>query len=213
MPVNAIDWYNRNSASVQLRYDALPSAQVHRAWSDQLTRLRPGRAIDIGAGTGRDARWLAEQGWQVVAVEPSALRDHGMRVTRGLPVQWIDDTLPNLKQLQALGLQYELVLLSAVWQHMPPKERPVALQVLSMLLAVHGRMVISLRLGNDPNENRERGFYPVNGEELVALAEGYGLSQLDVVTVDDSQRPDLSWEYHVLEKTVTPKPSQVARRA
>jgi SAM-dependent methyltransferase len=33
--------------------------------------LRPGRALDIGCGTGRDAVYLADHGWQVTAVDVS----------------------------------------------------------------------------------------------------------------------------------------------
>src|SRR5438270_7038818 len=32
-------------------------------------RLLPGRALDLACGTGRNALWLAEQGWSVTAVD------------------------------------------------------------------------------------------------------------------------------------------------
>jgi len=50
-----------------------------RVWSgapnpqlvDRVARLSPGRALDVGAGEGADAIWLAEQGWQVTALDIS----------------------------------------------------------------------------------------------------------------------------------------------
>ena len=39
--------------------------------ADQVERLTPGRALDIGYGTGGNAVWLAKQGWQVTAVDHS----------------------------------------------------------------------------------------------------------------------------------------------
>lgn len=38
-------------------------------------RLRPGRALDLACGTGRNALWLAAQGWKVTAVDgaPAAI--------------------------------------------------------------------------------------------------------------------------------------------
>src|SRR5713226_922780 len=38
-------------------------------------RLQPGKALDLACGTGRNALWLAEQGWSVTAVDaaPSAI--------------------------------------------------------------------------------------------------------------------------------------------
>lgn len=38
----------------------------------ELAGVRPGRALDVGAGEGGDAVWLAEQGWQVTASDISA---------------------------------------------------------------------------------------------------------------------------------------------
>lgn len=35
------------------------------------SRLRPGRALDLACGTGRNALWLAEHGWTVTAVDGS----------------------------------------------------------------------------------------------------------------------------------------------
>lgn len=34
-----------------------------------LAGLRPGKALDLAAGSGRHARWLAESGWNVTAVD------------------------------------------------------------------------------------------------------------------------------------------------
>jgi tellurite methyltransferase len=35
--------------------------------------LKPGRALDLACGTGRNAVWLAEHGWQVTAVDRSPI--------------------------------------------------------------------------------------------------------------------------------------------
>jgi tellurite methyltransferase len=35
------------------------------------SRLPPGKALDLACGTGRNALWLAHQGWQVTAVDGS----------------------------------------------------------------------------------------------------------------------------------------------
>jgi len=34
--------------------------------------LRPGRALDLACGTGRNALWLAQRGWNVAAIDGSA---------------------------------------------------------------------------------------------------------------------------------------------
>lgn len=50
-----------------------------RVWSgnpnpqlvDRVMSLRPGRALEVGAGEGADAIWLAQQGWEVTALDVS----------------------------------------------------------------------------------------------------------------------------------------------
>lgn len=53
--------------------------------------LSPERPIvEVGAGTGRVAAWLARRDFRVIAVEPAAaMRRYGEQRTAGLPVQWI----------------------------------------------------------------------------------------------------------------------------
>jgi len=50
--------------------------------------LQPGLALDLGAGEGRNTRWLAERGWRVVATDFAQSAVDGIRVaTGGLAVQ------------------------------------------------------------------------------------------------------------------------------
>jgi len=56
-------------------------AESDRIWSgrpnprvvEQVSGLEPGEALDVGAGEGADAVWLAEQGWRVTALDVSAV--------------------------------------------------------------------------------------------------------------------------------------------
>lgn len=58
---NEADWDHRYSG------DRMWSGNPNGTLVDELTGLPPGRALDIGAGEGGDALWLAEQGWRVTA--------------------------------------------------------------------------------------------------------------------------------------------------
>jgi SAM-dependent methyltransferase len=55
-----------------LRYAATEfvwTVKANRFLMDEVVGLAPGRALDLAAGEGRNAVWLAEQGWQVQSVD------------------------------------------------------------------------------------------------------------------------------------------------
>lgn len=114
--------YDRYATNFAAQYEALSAEAAFAGVSDLLPR-GPGRlALDVGAGSGRDAAWLAGRGLEVIAAEPSGgMRREGK--TRHPGLRWVDDRLPGLAAVHRLGLSYDLVLLSAVWMHVPPRER------------------------------------------------------------------------------------------
>lgn len=60
--MDAAAWDERYAAS-ELVWSAGPNQWVESVCAD----LAPGRALDVAAGEGRNAIWLAERGWQVIA--------------------------------------------------------------------------------------------------------------------------------------------------
>ena len=65
------------------------------AWLAGLLPTAPALMLDIGAGSGRDAAWLAAAGHQMLAVEPAAaLRQHGQRLHPDERICWLDDRPP-----------------------------------------------------------------------------------------------------------------------
>src|SRR6266508_4689447 len=52
--------------------ELLWTAEPNRFVAAELRDLPPGRALDLGAGAGRNAVWLAERGWRVTAVDFSS---------------------------------------------------------------------------------------------------------------------------------------------
>jgi SAM-dependent methyltransferase len=62
---NEADWDHRYGG------DRMWSGNPNGSLVDQVSGLAPGRALDVGAGEGGDALWLAERGWLVTAADIS----------------------------------------------------------------------------------------------------------------------------------------------
>ena len=80
-------WDHRYAASDRV-WSAAPNAEVARiigAWP-------PGRALDLGAGEGRHAVWLAALHWRVTAVDFSAVglaKGEAEATRQGVAVDWV----------------------------------------------------------------------------------------------------------------------------
>ncbi|MYF90220.1 MAG: class I SAM-dependent methyltransferase, partial [Boseongicola sp. SB0676_bin_33] len=169
--VDPIAWYDANAEAVVTRYESVLPEAVHD-WLRDLLPQGSASVLDIGAGSGRDAAWLAANGHDVVAVEPSAsLRAAAASLHDDPAINWIDDRLPTLGVVSRSGLSFDLILLSAVWMHVPENDRRRAFRKLINLLRPGGLMAITLRIG--PSD-LERGFHSVAPEEVEALARDHG---------------------------------------
>lgn len=83
--MDAEGWNERYRAS-ELVWSAGPNQFVEAELSD----LPPGRALDLAAGEGRNAIWLARRGWQVTAVDfAQAGLDKGRTIGVGLDIAWV----------------------------------------------------------------------------------------------------------------------------
>lgn len=108
-------WPERYAATA-LGWDTTPDELVVAVCA----RLRPGRALDLAAGEGRNALWLAGRGWTVTAVDGSQLsvgRILSHAALQNLPVDGI--TADVLGHRPAAGA-YDLVLLS--YLHLPSRQ-------------------------------------------------------------------------------------------
>src|SRR3954454_23564265 len=89
-------WYDAHAGELASSYEAVDPEQLH-SWFADLLPTAPSLVLDVGAGTGRDAAWLARKGHSVVAVEPSAgMRGQAEILHAGAGITWMEDQLPAL---------------------------------------------------------------------------------------------------------------------
>lgn len=184
--------YNAAAPRLFEDYERIPSASVHRQVADLLPKSS-GNVLDVGAGSGRDAAWFAEQGHSVVAVEPSSgMREAGRARHKSPKIRWLDDRLPALDKLLRTKSSFDLVWVSAVWHHLPAIQKHRAFRKLVSVLNPGGSMMISLRQG-PPEPGRPMST--ATSAEMEKLARRHGLHVIRVTKSNDaSGRKGVSWE-------------------
>jgi len=179
--------YGETADVLVTQYESRSFADVHRGVLPLLPAA-PARALDIGAGTGRDAAALAALGHTVLAVEPTPeMRAHGQRLHPSPAIEWLDDSLPELAhahaRVQERGERFDLVMMTAVWMHLDEAERTRAMECVAGLVAPGGLMTLSLRHGPVPAGRR---MFDVSPAETRALAARHGLA-----TIYEKERPSV----------------------
>lgn len=132
--MDAHDWDQRYREQ-ELVWGVEPNRFVVEVVAD----LPPGRALDVAAGEGRNAVWLAEQGWQVTASDFSAVAvERGKKLARerGVEVEWLCADARNPAPRRE---GYDLVLLS--YLQLPPGDWRRALTEAVRAVAPRGRLV------------------------------------------------------------------------
>ncbi|PLS76643.1 MAG: class I SAM-dependent methyltransferase [Actinobacteria bacterium] len=142
------DWNRRYDGP-----DLVWTAEPNRILVSEVEPMAPAHALDLGCGEGRNAVWLAKQGWSVTGVDFS---DVGLAKARrlaeaeGVSAEWVS---ADLRDYQPEESAFDLVVV--LYLHLPPGERR----------AVHTTAATAVR---------PRGTLLVVGHDLTNLSEGYG---------------------------------------
>jgi SAM-dependent methyltransferase len=163
--------------------DLVWSADPNRFVADELTGLAPGTAVDLAAGEGRNALWLASLGWRVTAVDFSAVAlDKGRRIAsaRGLDVDWVHADLADYAPPVA-----DLVLIA--YLHVPPALWEPVVRRAATAVAPGGTF---LAVGHDATNLTEGTGGPQDLERLwTPSGVAAGLGDLVVERAERVRRP------------------------
>ncbi len=149
--MDAREW-DRRYDQAELVWSATPNM-----WVEEVTRdLPPGRVLDLAAGEGRNALWLAERGWRATAVDFSRValdRAAGLAVERlGPAADRFDTECADLLVYRPRARAYDLVLV--VYLQVVATERTQMLRAAADAVAPGGRLLV---VAHD-SDNLERGY-------------------------------------------------------
>jgi SAM-dependent methyltransferase len=160
---------------------------VDETWQPLLsTGVAPGRALDIGCGTGRDAVYLTKHGWKVTAIDfaEEALAKARDRATQeGAEIEWIHGDVGRIGEL---GLEpgYDLLYDFGCIQGLPDTARQGAATGVTRLAAPGATLLMfAFKVNRNPMLPRGMGQ-----AELVSLL-GPEWDLDDSIAADDQRMP------------------------
>lgn len=191
-------WNERYSAPERV-WSSGPNEHV----AQTVTPLEPGTALDLGAGEGRHALWLAERGWQVTAVDFADVglaRGRSEAAERSLKdkIDWVAADVTTWAPPE--GEAFDLVLIA--YLHLPEDVFSAAVSWVAPggHLVVVGHALRNLTDGtggpqdpallHSPDDLRQKaaGLDVLRCEEVERTTDSGALA-IDVVLVAASRRP------------------------
>ena len=166
------------------------SGRPNAALVDVVEDMPPGRALDLGAGEGGDAIWLARQGWQVTAVDISRVAlDRAARAAAeaGIESGRIEWVSADLAGWEPPG---EVDLISACFLQSPVElPRDDVLRRLSGSIAPGGHLLVVSHASPPPWARDHEGHGPaLRGAEEEVAALDLPSRDWEVLVAEDRPR-------------------------
>ena len=126
------------------------SGRVNPQLAAEAESLAPGRALDVGAGEGGDAVWLAGQGWQVTAVDfaEAALARTATHAAEAGVGDRVETRHLDVRDFEGGGETWELV--SSQFMHLPDGQMVDLVRRLGAAVAPGGTLLV---VGHHPDDH------------------------------------------------------------
>lgn len=164
--------------------ERLWSAGPNRFLPDLVKSLPKGRALDLACGEGRNAIWLAQEGWQTVGVDFSVTAiERAWDAARAFHCD-CDFVVADLRDWKVTG---DFDLITEFYLHVPKSELRVIRHRAIEALRPAGRYIV---VGHDV-ENLERGIGGPQDPSLLHTIESVSadLDGLEIEVADQLRRP------------------------
>lgn len=187
-------YFNDHAKDLSRLYDTLNRSHIHADLLNLIAARGPLRVLDVGAGSGADARLFANLGHKVFATEPAEALRSLARVKRSANrIIWNSDSLPDLSAFNGFEGTFDVVLATGVLQYLKAPDRRKALRRLFNLTAEKG--IVSIQY---PTPASRVGQLSPSANEISKAVESFNKNgrRLDILqdtlTLDQSARKALN---------------------
>lgn len=132
---------------------------------DVLAQVTTGRALDLGAGEGRHAVWLALNGWDVTAVDSSAVAMGNLQALAAVRGLSLDAVIGDVTSYSPRKQAYDLVLVR--YLQLRVSSLKLALKTAAAALAAQGRLLL---IAHDAS-NLDQGYGGPQNPEVLTTPE------------------------------------------
>jgi cyclopropane fatty-acyl-phospholipid synthase-like methyltransferase len=142
----------------QVAYGSVPSSAV-QAYLDQVTVPVGCKALDLGAGAGRDSLALARAGFDVTSVD---LSQRGLdriveRAEKSGLGERVNPTVGDVRELDLPVNHYDAIVATTVLDHLPPEDAEAVWSRMVAALAPQGFLFAEVHTTEDPGSDRWPG--------------------------------------------------------
>jgi cyclopropane fatty-acyl-phospholipid synthase-like methyltransferase len=157
---------------------------------DFLEHNPPGRALDLGCGTGTNVITIADYGWQVTGIDyvPRAIKKANRKIRQAGLIDNVDLFVGDVLKPNTFGGEYQLILDVGCFHSFSGKEIEQYKENVCKHLVPGGNLLLYVHLNDDPGSD-----HGAKESDLALL--GSNLSLISRQNGEESSRPSAWLKY------------------
>ena len=198
-----LSYYETNASNLSKRYESADVVTLHQTLLKTFTPNS--KLLEIGCGSGRDARFMFEKGYDITAIDGSQkMINEAKTIHPSLEPHLFTMQLPHSLEFEPNS--FDGIYSIATLMHLTQEEIRVTIQKIYILLKTKGKFLFSISIERDDTDKNDKDqhqrlFTSLSKEEWLEICSEYGFTILDTkVNRDGLGRSRIIWFSCILEK-------------
>jgi len=185
------EFYNNNALQLIERYDNANLSSLHHIFLQYIPNNS--NILDIGFGSGRDLKFLKDNGYNIWGIDPSEkFIDNAKKRFADISNHFIQTAVPFTSNKLPFSIKFDAVISIAMWMHLEKKEYQNVIRNIADISTNKSTVIISYSQGKRTHD--ERYFEDIDLIYMTKLFKQYNFHLLTSITNSDSlNREALTW--------------------